>query len=389
MKKYVFFFFISFLIFGSFGLADAQEEPTVYFFYSKTCPHCAEEKAFLENLAKKEYRDITIKEFLVSENFELLEKYYLDYRVPERVYGWVPITFIGDDYFLGFNQEIAGKIEECLEKEEDWPCGCQEESENPLEEISTPFEMDEQVNLPFLGKINPGDYSLPALAVILGFFDGFNVCSLGALVLILSLVLALRERKRIFLFGGIFIITTAAVYGLLILLWYKIFSFFASYFRIMEIFIGILGVGGGIYFLRQFVRYKKYGPTCQTEAGKGIVNRISEKIKGLLQERKSFFLAVFGIFLFALVVTVVEFPCSAAIPVLFAGILAKTQIDSFSYLFYIALFVLFYMLDEFAVFLLAALTMSIKIISPKVLVYITLLASLVLFFLGFHYLFGF
>ena len=43
-------------------------------------------------------------------------------------------------------------------------------------------------NIPLIGEIDLAKYSLPAQAVVLGFFDGFNVYSLGALVLILGLV---------------------------------------------------------------------------------------------------------------------------------------------------------------------------------------------------------
>ncbi len=392
MRKKLFIFFIFALILGSFNFANAQEGLEIYFFYGKTCPHCAEEKAFLEGLEEK-YEGLRVKEFAVSENFKLLEDYYRNYQVPERVHGWVPVTFIEEKCFLGFSEEIGKEMEEYIknkvEREGGEPCSCPNDSAGSLEEVSTPFEIEEEIRLPFLGKIKLGDYSLPALAVVLGFFDGFNVCSLGALVLILSLVLALRERKRIFTFGGIFILTTAIIYGLLIVLWYRVFSLFANYLRAMEIVIGLLGVGGGIYFLRQFIRYKKYGPACESDAKKGVIARLSSKIRNLLEGRRNIVLTAFGVLLFAAVVTVVEFPCSAAIPVLFAGILAKAQLSSFSYLLYIGIFVFFYMLDEFVIFLAAALTMSIKLISPKVLIYITLLASLVLFFLGFYYLFGF
>lgn len=391
MKKWIFALLFSFFIFGSFCFADAQGEVEIYFFYSKTCPHCAAEKDFLENLVE-EYEGVKLREFVVSKNFELLENYYQDYQVPEEIYGLVPITFIGERYFLGFSEEIGEEIEGCIKNmiESEEPCDSSGGPAGSLEEVSPPFETEKEVQLPFIGKINSKDYSLPVLAVILGFFDGFNVCSLGALVLILSLVLALRERKKIFVFGGIFILTSAVIYGFLIVLWYQLFSFFALYLRVMEVLIGLLGIVGGIYFLRQFIRYKKYGPACQTTgASTGIVAKMSGKIKESLGEQKSIFLAALGVLVFAAVVTIVEFPCSAAIPVLFAGILAEAQLSTFLYLLYIGIFVLFYMFDEFVIFLIAVLTMNIKLVAPKVLTWITLVASLILFFLGFYYLFGF
>jgi hypothetical protein len=49
--------------------------------------------------------------------------------------------------------------------------------------------------LPWIGEIAPADYSLPALAVILGLVDGFNPCAMWVLVYLISLVAILRDRK--------------------------------------------------------------------------------------------------------------------------------------------------------------------------------------------------
>jgi len=212
---------------------------------------------------------------------------------------------------------------------------------------------------------------------------------LGALVLILGLVLALRKRKKIFLYGNIFIITTAFVYGLLIFVWHHIFSLLAGYLRVMEILIGGLGISGGFYFLKEFIRFKKYGPTCQVNAGAKITNKYFVKIQTLLSSSSNIFLILSAIFLFATIITIVEFPCSAAVPMVFAGILANSQLTSIEYIFYIALFIIFYMLDEIIVFLIAFSTMTIKIASSKFVTWITLVEAVVLFLMGAYYLFGF
>jgi len=103
---------------------------------------------------------------------------------------------------------------------------------------------------------------LPILAVILGFFDGLNVCSLGALVLILGMVLALKSRKKILILGGIFILTTGIIYGILMILWHQLFLVLSPYLRKMEILIGALAILGGIHFLKEFLKFRKKGPVC-------------------------------------------------------------------------------------------------------------------------------
>ena len=95
-----------------------------------------------------------------------------------------------------------------------------------------------------------------------------------------------------------------------------------------------------------------------------------------------------SIFLFAVVITVVEFPCSAAVPVAFAGMLTKANLSGFSYITYIALYVFFYMFDELLVFFIAFFTMKLWLASPKFITWITLIESIIMFSLGAYYLFG-
>lgn len=356
---------------------QTQKRIEIKFFYSPTCLHCARAQEFLDDLEKR-YPEVKMIRFNIfqKESIELLKELYEEYKVPKQEWGLAPVIFTEENYFVGFDEAIAKEIEICTEN-----CiAGQEGKEKPKDKIS----------LPFIGEIDIAKYSLPALAVILGFFDGFNVCSLGALVLILGLVLAAKSRKKILVFGGIFIATTAIIYGLLIMAWYRLFAFFAPYLTFMKILIGVLGVGGGIYFLEEFLRFKRQGAVCEGQKGKkGLVSRFSLKMKEILDKGGSVFAVMLAVLLFAAAITVIEFPCSAAVPVFFAGLLAQAKLPAFFYLLYIAVFVLFYMLDELVVFLFTFFTLSLKLASNRFVVWVTLIESIVLFLLGFYYLFGF
>jgi len=381
MKKSIIVIVIFVLVFlvGAFNFVSAKQVE-INFFYSPTCSHCAQEWKFLEGL-KEKYPEIKINKLSAFEkdNIELLKKLYKDYNVLQEYYGMVPITFTNERYFIGFNEEIGKGIEDCI-------LVCQKDK------ISkgnvTIIDLEGNINLPIIGRFNIKKYSLPTLAVILGTLDGFNVCSLGALILILGIVLALRSRIKTLIFGGLFILTTATVYGFLIVLWYQIFSFLVPYMRIMQILIGLLGIGGGIYFLRQFIRFKKQGPTCEVGMER-VVERFSSKFQKSLKDSRNILLLIGSVLLFAGILTIVEFPCSAAVPVIFAGILSQAQLPAFLYLFYITFYLLFYTLDEIIVFLIAFFTMKIWLVSNKMIIWFTLAEVIILFGLGIYYLFGF
>lgn len=374
-KSRAFLVFFLFLALMPFSLR--AEESRVDFFYSRTCPHCAAEKRFLEELKKeKEGLEVNIYPVSKPENRERLESFYQEYEVDLRKRGVVPATFVGEHCFVGFESSstTGKKIRKALE-------GTLSEKEGCGGDGGT-------VQLPLVGEIDVSRYSLPALTVLMGGLDGFNVCSLGALVLILGLVLNLRSREKVLVYGGLFVVVTSVVYGILIVLWYKLFSLLSAYLRAMEIVIGLLGITGGLYFLKEFISFRKEGPTCEA-GGKKMAGRFLDKVRSSISEDGVEPFALAGsILLFAAVLTVVEFPCSAAVPVVYAGLLAEADLGSFAHLLYISLFVLLYMLDELLVFGFAVWKMSVWMTSGHVVTWITLVESLVLFGLGAFYLLG-
>jgi thiol-disulfide isomerase/thioredoxin len=379
MKKIFTLIFISLLFLIAPIFANASTV-AIDFFYSPTCPHCAKEEIFLNDI-QKQYPDLVINRHSVNEteNLDKLKEFYARYKVPEQYYGMVPATFTNTKYFIGYNDEIGKNIKTCLDE----IC-----LKNGVSQNTSLVDLEGNIGLPIIGKINVKNFSLPALSVILGILDGFNVCSLGALVLILGLVLALKSRKKVLAFGGLFILTTAVIYGILIIAWYKLFSLFIPYMKLMDLLIGALGIGGGIYFFKQYLKYKKYGPNCETTGSKGIVARFSSKFQQSFKDSANTFLLLGSVFIFAAIITIVEFPCSAVIPVAYAGVLAQAKLSSLGYLTYIPIYLLFYMLDEIIVFLIAFFTMKVWLASSKVVTWAALAEALILLSIGAYYLYA-
>jgi len=359
-KTSILFIFLT-VVLTSFVLpfyVSAQEKLEIHFFKTDVCLHCKAEDTFLTEMEEK-YSYIEVRRYnaFLEENQEIMLRLAKEHGA-ERYLGTVPLTFIGDEFFSGFDNAdgIGQQIESAIKG--------QSNSEQNLEKRS-----------------------LFVMAITLGFLDGFNVCSLGAIALILGLVLTLGSRKKILLFGGTFILTTAIIYGLLIILWYKFFSLLTPFMRAFEIGIGLLGLIGATFFFRQFLKFKKYGPTCEMTDSK-TVNKLSQKLQNAFKNPRGILTLVGIIFSFSVIITIVEFPCSAAIPVMFAGILSTNSLSTFSYLFYISLFVFFYMLDELIVFAVAVSKMHLWLTSSKWTTWITLAEALILGGLGLYYLIG-
>jgi glutaredoxin len=353
----------------------AADAPDVLLFYSETCPHCARERAFLDSL-HEEFPEVVIERHSLREPEaqELLVS-MLAAADGERYLGVVPITFVGAQFFVGFDDAsgVGADIRAALQ----W---------SMTDGLQPPTSARSFV-LPLIGQVNAAEHSLPALAVLLGLLDGFNICSLGALVLILGIVLALQDRRRILLFGGAFLATTALVYGTLIVLWFRAFGLLARFSGALEVLVSVLALGGGAFFLREWYRMHRFGPTCGF-TGNRLVAWVTARVQWRLEGVIRFAPAVAAILLFAAVITIVEFPCSAAVPVVFAGILADAGISAGVQAALIALFVLCYLMDELIVFGIAVSRMRLLLTSPGVVVWATLGEAILLFVIGLWYLRG-
>lgn len=372
-KKFLISFsFVAFIFLGIFFVGQnfvfAQNKNVeITFFYSPTCQHCLEEEKFLDNL-KNDYSWINIKSYEFSKNISLAINFYEDYNVPSNEQGLVPLTFIDDKYFVGFNEQIGEQIKNYILKENG---GESQSNQNKIAE------------LPILGKINIENISFPALAMIFGFFDGFNVCSLGALVLILGLVLTFNSRKKILIFGGLYVLVTALVYWLMIFFWHRLFIFVSPYLRNMEIIIGLLAGVGGWYLFREYLKARKNIAVCRYG---GISEKLAGKVNEIFEKKSGIFVMILAVLLFAGAITIIEFPCSAFFPLLFSGMLAESGVSFSLSMFYIGIFIFFYMLDELIVLVVATSTLKIWMGSPKTMKWLNLAGSLMLFVFGFYYL---
>jgi hypothetical protein len=103
---------------------------------------------------------------------------------------------------------------------------------------------------------------------------------------------------------------------------------------------------------------RKQGAVCEMQESPW-VQKITAHTGRVFEHSGSFLTVLGAVMFFAGVIAIVEFPCSAAVPVIFAGILAEAGLSALSYLSYIGLFILFYLLDEILIFAIAAYRLKI------------------------------
>jgi len=366
MKK-IFFILIFIFIFTCLVKSNfvfAQQNPIeINFFYSAICPHCAKEKEFLNDL-KNRYPEVEIKEYEViynTENKDLLKQFQDKYNVPENERVYVPETFTPTKYFVGFNDQIASEIENCLKE-------C----------LGKETTVSQKIKIPILGEIDLSRTSLPILTVILGGLDGFNPCAMWVLVVLISMLLASKSRKKIALVGGTFIFAEGLIYFLIMAAWLNVFLVI-GYIAVIRILIGIFGIAFGIWRIKDFFTWRP--GVCKVTEGPKSQGKILEKINNVLKPAV-LPATILGVITLAFGVNLVEFLCSAGFPVLYTKILASQNIGVFQHYLYLLLYNIFYMLDDFIVFGFAFFTLNRFGFSDKYNRYSTLIAGFLMLVLG-------
>lgn len=350
----------------SFNIEEQETETTIYLFDDRLCPVCRDTKNYIESIKDDFNLNLVVYSITDTQKLkEIAEKYGVtEYNI------MAPTLFINDNFFQF--RDFTYRNEEII-----------------LAAIKGELINDDDfvIKIPFLEtEVDIKNWSLPMVAVVLGSIDGFNVCSIGALILVLSIVMALNSRKQIFFYGGLFIFVSVAVYGSLIFVWGKLFEILIGQLDFLRIIVGLAALGGGIYFFKQFYRFYKFGPTCESSNSKIASKAIMKLQKSFNDPRKKFSLLFSSVVFFAVVITLVELPCSVGIPLAFAGILVESGVSSASYIFYILMYLFFYMLIEMVIFVGAVMTKKIWFANSKMVTWVTFLGAMVLFYLAYYYL---
>ena len=341
---------ISLIILGIVIALTSQGTPTtgegfeVHFFHLPGCSSCEEQEPFNEKLANT-YPAISIIEHDATTPaghsllFEMLENLGIE-DVPNT-----PITIFKNQVFSGWESEettgraIEEALQQCLAGECPPPAG-----EEPRDGIV----------LPIIGEFIPGDYSLPALAVILGLVDGFNPCAMWVLVYLISLIATLRDRKRIWLIVGSFVLASGVLYFLFMTAWLNAFLFI-GYVKPLTTVIGLIALGGGILQIRGFIETKG-AIVCEVtdeESRKKTMTRVQKIVSSPITLG-----TIAGIVVLAFAVNSIEFVCSAAVPAIFTHVLSLASLTTLQYYGYILLYVLAFMLDDLIIFGSAAIAMT-------------------------------
>ena len=330
----------------------AENKVCVYFFYGKGCPHCAEEKTFLQSL-KEKYPELEVHEFEVYNNQENKEQFEKISQKFNTISSGVPMTFINGKAFAGFAEgnaiiyhpsykayigysgAIENAIKECIEIE---GCDCPGEDviiEEPSDINQTDGYVpvtpitEQIITIPIIGEISLGT-SLTLLGAVLGFVDGaLNPCALSVIFFLFAYLMSIGSRKKSLTLGLVYALTVFIVYFLFM---YGILNviLITGYISIIKFIAGIVIIIAGIIELKDFFWY-----------GKGFSLEIPKFAKPSI-ERLIKVATIPSALLLGLLVSLVEIPCAGIFPFIYITVLGERVISPAASLIYLLWYNVFF-----------------------------------------------
>lgn len=349
------------LVCSSLGHADNQPSSSVDLevFTRAGCPRCAAAAPFLADLLRKrptlQLRVYDVKEDPVA--LKRLEE--LAAKQGVQAVG-VPAFYLRGKLLIGYrSDETTGmQIQALLDQ--------------ALMQPET-----EIVEAPFFGPLSVSKLGLPLFTFVVGLLDGFNPCAMWVLLFLLSLLVNLRDRVKMLLIGGAFVVVSGVVYFAFMAAWLNIFLLIGVS-RVMQIVLGGVAVLIGFLNAKDFFAFGQGASLSIPEAAKpGLYARMRR-----ILQAEHFAGALTSVTVLAVLVNTVELLCTAGLPAVYTQILTLQQLPWWAYYGYLGLYNVAYILDDSVLLVIAVVTLGRHKLQEREGRWLKLLSGLVMLGLG-------
>lgn len=313
----------------------------LHFFEGAGCPHCAEERRFLEGLRAK-YPNMKVVEYEVWHNQENAQLLASMAKAHGLQVGGVPVTFVGSLNFVGFSaqkkEELLRMIEVCSQR------GCPDPADRLLPEQQGLSPASQSgpgtaLDLPFFGKIDAASLSLPVMTVVIAGLDSFNPCAFFVLFSLLGILVHTHSRAKMLLVGGIFIFFSGFVYFLFMAAWLNVFLLLGKVTLITTV-AGVVSIGIALINIKDFFWFQEGISLSIPDAAKP---KLFDRMRRLLKA-SSLPSVIGGTVVLALAANSYELLCTAGFPMVFTRILTLHQLPASTYYAYLVLYNIVYVM---------------------------------------------
>ncbi|MGL5389792.1 MAG: cytochrome C biosynthesis protein [Shewanella sp.] len=378
----------------------------LYFFWSKTCPHCAEAHPFIDSLPLK-YPWIELESHSISEpGVQDIWQNIADKTATEA--RSVPYMANCEKAIIGYSSEavtgefLVNRLKNCYLalggqlSEADMPTkgaahAAPASGDKPLfgtcgnesgtcDASSLPESEVQPVELPLVGVVTPESMSLPLLTLVLAGVDAFNPCAFFVLLFLLSIMVNAKSRGRMLLVGGIFVFFSGFIYFLFMTAWLNIFKLLGAGSDGGKIIFaaGCLALIAGVINVKDYF-FTKGEVTLSMSAE----NRTSLiKRMGKLSNSSSLGALIVGSTVLAILANAYELLCTAGFPMIYTSVLSMHNLPDIERYMYLVLYNIVYVIPLAVIVIVFSATLGKRKLTEKEGQALKLMSGVMMFGMG-------
>jgi cytochrome c biogenesis protein CcdA/glutaredoxin len=296
------------------------------------CPHCEDAKEFLALLAEERPDlEIVIHDVIQDPSARNRLRELRGEHAVNAV--GVPAFSICDTLIVGFKDAGSTGVE-----------------------IRRAVEMESATPAPGSRKIfdawDAESLGLPAFTIVLGLLDGFNPCAMWVLLILLSVLVGVRDRRKVVAIAGTFVLVSGLAYFAFMAAWLNVFVLI-GWSRPVQVAIGLIALVIGAIHAKDFFAFKRGISLSIPESAKPTIYR---HIRGIVRA-DNISAAIAGTFVLAVLVNVLELLCTAGLPAIYTQVLSTRAESAWAYYGYLALYNVAYMFDDAVMVTIAVVTL--------------------------------
>ena len=346
------------------GLAQTPTDPsanpaaaTLVVYVRDGCPHCADAKIFLEQLAR-ERPQLRIVLRAVDQDPAARDELMALSRAAGVWPPGVPTFAVEGRVLVGFGE-------------------ARESGPAVLALIDQGSVAPGKVETRLFGTLSASQMGLPLFTLAMGLLDGFNPCAMWVLLFLLSLLVRLQDRRRMALVAGTFVLVSGAVYFAFMAAWLNVFLAVGLSTQVRWALAGVALLVGAVN-VKDFMAL-----------GKGISFSIPESAKPGIYARVRAVLnaealpgSLLAVAVLAVVVNFVELLCTAGLPAIYTAVLTQQGVSPAAHYAYLGLYILGYIADDTVMVTVAVVALGNRKLTEHTGRWLKLLSGLVMLALG-------
>jgi thiol-disulfide isomerase/thioredoxin len=335
--------------------ADGGPQVRLHYFYSPTCPHCQAAAPFLDELRQR-LPWLEVNKYSVRDDRDNARFYFNTAQSLGVEALSVPGFIFCREVMIGFDTaattgaQLEQALTDCRDRR---AAGAPVAAVGAAPAQSSPADPGSAVHLPLVGSVDARTLSLPVLTVVLAGVDAFNPCAFFVLLFLLSMLVHAKDRRRMLIVGGTFVLFSGLIYFVFMAAWLNMFLLLGE-LRMVTIAAGAVALLMGAINVKDYFWFKAGVSLSIPDAAKP---GLFQRMRGIVATG-SLGPMLASTVLLAIAANSYELLCTAGFPMVYTRSLTLADLPTWQYYAWLAAYNVIYVIPLFVIVVLFVRTMG-------------------------------